>query len=93
MEQVTAYKTVDGKFFETKEVAEIYEKELHSIKILKLKENYVRERLKESVYGKLFINEFEPRKSNITPDKPLVHVLIQNTDLVKEIINNLENIN
>ena len=93
MEQIIAYKTKDGKIFDSQEEAEKYEKEVYNFKILKLKENYVREKLKESVYGKLFINEFEPRKSNITPDKPLVQVLIQNTDLVKEIINNLENIN
>mgnify|MGYP003353040100 CR=1 FL=1 len=61
-------------------------------KFFKEKENYVRIKLKESVYGNFFKNPFEPRKSNVLPDVPLVQTLIQNTELVKEIIGHLENI-
>jgi hypothetical protein len=92
MEQIIAYKTKDGKIFDSQEEARKYEKEVYDFKIFKLKEEYVREKLKQSVYGKLFVNEFEPRKSNITPDMPLVHVLIKDSDMVREMLNHLETI-
>lgn len=92
MEQINAYKTSDNKIFENLCDAQKHEQELYDEKIFKEKENYVRIKLKESVYGNFFKNPFEPRKSNILPDIPLVQTLIQNTELVKEIIGHLENI-
>lgn len=93
MEQVTAYKTVDGKIFDTQEEANKHEKDLYEIKIFKTKEKYVREKLIDSCYGHLFVNEFAARKyTNIYPDSPLVNVLIKNSDMVKEILDHLKTI-
>lgn len=93
MEQVTAYKTMDGKIFSTKEEAQSYEQEVYNLKLLKIKEEYVKERLKESCYGYLFVDQYAPRKStHILPDSPLVNVLIRDSKLVKEIIDHLETI-
>lgn len=93
MEQVTAYKTIDGKIFDLEEDAKKHEKELYESKIFVIKEKYVREKLIDSCYGHLFVNEFAPRKhSNITPDNPLVHVLIKDSRLVKEILEHLTTI-
>lgn len=93
MEQVTAYKTVDGKIFDTQEEANKHEKELYEIKIFNTKEKYVREKLINSCYGHLFVNEFAARKyTNIYPDSPLVHVLIKNSDMVRDILDYLDTI-
>jgi hypothetical protein len=93
MKKVTAFKTSDGRFFESQEEAESYEKELRNVEVLKLKERYVRERLKESSYGYLFVNEYASRKHfNIGPDSPLVNTLIVDSNLLKEIIAHLETI-
>lgn len=93
MKQITAYKTIDGKIFDSQEEAESYEKEIYNLKLLKIKEEYVKERLKESCYGHLFVDQYASRKStNILPDSPLVNVLIRDTKLVKEIIDHLDTI-
>lgn len=90
MEQIIAYKTIDGKIFDSQEGANKYEQELYDSKIFKLKEKYVREKLIDSCYGQLFVNEYAPRKhSNISPDNPLVHVIIRNSDMVREILDHL----
>lgn len=93
MEQVTVYKTSDGKFFESESDGKSHEVELYNNNILKIKENYVRDQLKESCYGYLFAHEYAARKyTNLSPDNPLVHVIIKNSDLVKKILNHLDTI-
>lgn len=92
MENITAYKTSDGKIFENLCDAQKHDQELHNLKIWKEKEDYVREKLKTSVYGDLFYDKYAARKSSVTPDIPLVYTLIKDTELVKEIIGHLENI-
>lgn len=93
MKKVTAFKTSDGKFFESESEAQTYEQELHNLKLSKIKEEYVKERLKESSYGYLFVDQYASRKStHILPDKPLLHVLVNDSKLVKEIIDHLETI-
>lgn len=93
MEQITAYKTTDGKIFDNQEEANRHEEKLYDTKIFKLKEKYVREKLIDSCYGHLFVNEYSARKyTNISPDSPLIHVLIKNSDMVIEILNHLDTI-
>lgn len=93
MEEIRAYKTIDGKIFDSIKEAESYEQELYNLKVIKVKEQYVKERLKESCYGYLFVDQYASRKStNILPDSPLVNVLIRDTKLVKEIIDHLDTI-
>lgn len=93
MEQVTAYKTIDGKIFSSQEEAKKHEKEIYDTEIFKLKEKYLREKLIDSCYGHLFVNEFSARKyTNISPDNPLVHVLIKNSDMVREMLDHLDTI-
>lgn len=93
MEQVTAYKTIDGKIFDDKEEANKHEQELYDTKIFKTKEKYVREKLIDSCYGHLFVNEYSARKyTNINPDSPLVNVIIKNSELVRNILDHIETI-
>ena len=92
MEQVIGYKTFDGRVFESLDEANIHEEKLNSEKLKKRKEKYIREELKKSIYGYIFTDPHGSRRfTNILPCVPLVEVLLTDTKLVREIINELEN--
>jgi len=93
MEQFTGYKTSDGKLFEDISDATRHEGELHKFKILKIKKEYIHEKLKNCIYGHVFRDPHGGRRyTNILPDRLIVEVIAQDTNLIKEIIRHLETI-
>ena len=92
MKTITAFKTEDGKYFESSELAKEHELEIYQTDIRNKKIEIIRERLKKSIYGHIFEKHGARRATNVLPDAPLTYVLLDNTELVKSIISEIENI-
>lgn len=92
MKTITVFKTEDGNYFENSELAKEHELKIYQIDIRNKKIEIIREHLKKSIYGHLFEKHGARRATNVLPDGPLTYVLLDNTDLVKSIISEIESI-